>query len=56
MFMKKNQKYGESNNDGFSLDLDLSNQIPSISIDYAVSERSKKNKSGGNQHHFHGLI
>ena len=33
----------DSNKDGF-LDLDLSMQIPSISIDYAVMERSKKIK------------
>jgi mannose-1-phosphate guanylyltransferase len=30
----------------WNLDLALSMDIPSISIDYAVMERSKKNKSG----------
>lgn len=40
---EKSKAVWESCNDGF-LDLELSNQIPSISIDYAVMERSKKIK------------
>jgi mannose-1-phosphate guanylyltransferase len=40
---EKSKAVWESNKDGF-LDLDLSLEIPSISIDYAVMERSKKIK------------
>jgi mannose-1-phosphate guanylyltransferase len=40
---EKSKLVWESNKNGF-LDLDLSMQIPSISIDYAVMERSKKIK------------
>jgi mannose-1-phosphate guanylyltransferase len=39
-------KLAWENNQAGNLDLDLSMAIPSISIDYAVMERSKKNKSG----------
>ncbi|WP_347052941.1 mannose-1-phosphate guanylyltransferase [Flavobacterium olei] len=40
---EKSKKVWEASKDGF-LDLDLSMEIPSISIDYAVMERSKKIK------------
>lgn len=40
---EKSKAVWETNKDGF-LDLDLSLEIPSISIDYAVMERSKKIK------------
>ncbi|KAF2334153.1 mannose-1-phosphate guanylyltransferase [Flavobacterium ginsenosidimutans] len=40
---KKSKQVWEASKDGF-LDLDLSMEIPSISIDYAVMERSKKIK------------
>lgn len=40
---ENSKKVWETNKDGF-LDLDLSMKIPSISIDYAVMERSKKIK------------
>lgn len=40
---EKSRAVWEANKDGF-LDLDLSLEIPSISIDYAVMERSKKIK------------
>lgn len=40
---EKSKAVWESSNEGF-LDLDLSLEIPSISIDYAVMERSKKIK------------
>ncbi|MCV2483977.1 mannose-1-phosphate guanylyltransferase [Flavobacterium sp. SH_e] len=40
---RKSKQVWEASNDGF-LDLDLSMEIPSISIDYAVMERSKKIK------------
>jgi mannose-1-phosphate guanylyltransferase len=40
---EKSKKVWETNKDGF-LDLDSSMKIPSISIDYAVMERSKKIK------------
>ncbi|MET0946562.1 MAG: mannose-1-phosphate guanylyltransferase [Flavobacterium sp.] len=40
---EKSRAVWETNKDGF-LDLDLSLEIPSISIDYAVMERSKKIK------------
>jgi mannose-1-phosphate guanylyltransferase len=39
-------KIAWENNQAGNLDLELSMAIPSISIDYAVMERSKKNKSG----------
>ena len=40
---EKSKRVWEASKDGF-LDFDLSMEIPSISIDYAVMERSKKIK------------
>jgi mannose-1-phosphate guanylyltransferase len=53
--VRKKKLVWESNTNGI-LDLALSMDIPSISIDYAVMERSKKNKVVSSQFDWSDLV